>query len=97
MIDPFSNEISRAIEKLQARLDALDPMEIARLEQTVTLNASELFQFGEMATRAYIAEAISLEGANAMHLIHENFANESLAARITYIQVIVELRQKAII
>lgn len=92
--DFLSNEITRAIAKIDETFAVLPADALAELDEGAHMDAGDLIFFGDIPTRMHQAGLVSLAGAQALHAIHRNFVNESVAARWIFLHVMAESRGK---
>jgi len=87
------NVITRAVAKMDAKLATLEPEAIARLQESATLDHSEWFALGDMASRAMLDGKIDADTAQTLHVIHTGFTNggATLAQRLVFMQAASEL------
>jgi hypothetical protein len=88
----FDNAVTRAVARMDQKLEGLDAETIARLEANSTLDGGDWLQLGDMASRAMVTGKIDAETAQTIHGIHTRFnSGASLAERMVFLQVSAEL------
>lgn len=89
--DMFSNIITTAVERVDAKLTELDPEAIERLGATATLTTGEWAALGEMPSRMMRDGVLPPDAAQTLHMIHTSYnSTATLAQRIIFLQVVRE-------
>lgn len=87
------NRISAAIDALEGDVAQLDETERARMDEAATLPGDMLLVLGDRPTLAYAEGRVTLDEANTLHGIHQTFARATIAQRIVFMQVMLEVRR----
>lgn len=87
------NRIRAAIDALEADLAQLDEAERARMHEGAMLPGDILLALGDRATLAYAEGRITIDEANTLHGIHSTFARATIAERVIFMQVMLEVRR----
>lgn len=87
----LDHRISRAVEILTARRNALSPANRARFDEAATMSSSDLLAFGDMPSRGLLAGRLTADEAQALHAIHASWETSTPAERAVFLTTMGEL------
>ena len=87
----FDHRISRAVAAMQIRVESLDSEARAAFDANATMDAGDMFAFGELPSRALMAGVLTADEAQYLHAIHTTFESESPAKRAVFLLTMGEL------
>lgn len=85
------NRITDAIATMNDKLKNVSPAKVARLAETLTLDAGEIVGWQNAQARAHVEGVLSTDEAQIVYTIIKAWDGQPVAARVVVTQVIAEL------